>query len=137
MKYPLASSGWLAYAHGVITERAAANPGQTLSICERYTDAPADIANSGTDAVWSCVVADGIVDFRSSARDDVGVLIVGDYRSCLPLARYDTRDDPARGTELRTLMAAGIEEGFLSRTARDGGIGTMKHVHDALAKVTA
>jgi hypothetical protein len=142
MKYAFASPGWMAFMHGMMTERArrlfAEAPEVAWSICEVFTDPPRDLSPDGRPLVWHAVVRDGQVTFGDTVRDDVDVRIVVDYQAVLPLGRYDTRGDPARAAELAAMGQALRDRGLMTvvgdRSGRDPRIGDF---HDAIARVTA
>ncbi|MES2987352.1 MAG: hypothetical protein V4808_05570 [Pseudomonadota bacterium] len=140
--YAFGSREWLAFLHGIFRERAAqmkaAGGDVSFSMCEVFTDPPAEIANDADRLVWSCVITDGEVDFRTSERDDVNIKIIADYQACLPICRFDTQGDPARAAEMGAMMKKLREAGQIEViTQGSNGAGTMPSVHDATARVTA
>ena len=142
MKYVFGSPGWMAFMHGMIVERASrlaqTDPAIGWSICEVFTDPPADLSPNGAPIAWHAVVRNGEVRFGATEIDDVEVKIVVDYSGVLPLGRYDTRGDPARQAELSAMSAALISAGrmkvFGDRSRRDPRVGNL---HDPIAQVTA
>jgi hypothetical protein len=141
MKYEFASPAWLAAIHGIISERAAQmmkqTPGLRMSICEAFTDAPPHLADVAGKIVWSCVIDDGVVDFRLAQRDDVRFKVAVDYAAVLPLGQFDTKGDPARQAELSRMSADLIERGVMKIVGqRDSDPRAMPSVHDAIARLT-
>jgi hypothetical protein len=142
MRYEFASPGWLAAIHGIISERAGQlikeTAGLRMSICEVFTDAPSHLADDAGRIVWSCVIDDGVVDFRLAERDDTRFKVTVDYAAVLPLGRFDTKGDPERQTELSRMSAELIEKGVMKvMGTRDSDPRAMPSVHDSIAKLTA
>lgn len=142
MRYEFAGPGWMAFMHGMMVERAARlatePPEVAWSICEVFTDPPRDLSRNGRPLAWYAEVRGGQVEFGGTERDDVDVKIVADYNAVLPLARYDTRGDPARAAELAAAGQALRDQGLMTivgdRAGRDPRVGNF---HDAIARVTA
>lgn len=142
MKYAFASPGWMAFMHGLVTERVrrfqTEAPDIAWSICEVFTDPPADLSPDGAPLAWHCIVKDGQVTFGDTVRDDVAFKVIIDYDAVVPLGRYDTRGEPARQAELGAMAQALREQGKMTiigdRTNRDPRVGDF---HDVIAKVTA
>jgi len=142
MTYAFASPGWMAFMHGLVTERVRRFQTEALdiswSLCEVFTDPPADLSPDGSPLAWHCIVRDGEVTFGEGERDDVDVKIVIDYEAVVPLGRYDTRGEPARQAELAAMAQALRDAGKMQvigdRSKRDPRVGDF---HDIIARVTA
>lgn len=93
---------WIAAAGMVLRELVAEHgaPGVRFSLCEVFTDAPADVASSGT-AAWHFAV-DGH-DVRSGPGELAGadVRICEDYARVLPVARLVYTADVMAAMESR------------------------------------
>ena len=142
MKYEFASPAWLAAIHGIISERASSlmkeTPALRMSICEVFTGAPRHLADDAGRIVWSCVIEEGVVDFRLAERDDTRFKVTVDYAAVLPLGRFDAKGDPERQTELSRMSAELIERGVMKIVGtRDSDPRAMPSVHDAIARLTA
>ena len=141
MKYVFACRDWCAALHGLIAERATwelkTKPNLAMSICEVFTNAPADIADVDGKVAWSCIIEDGKVDFQIRERDDVRFKVVGDYAAILPLGQFDTRGDPERAAELAALAAKVVESGGMKTTGeRIANPQAMTSIHDAISRLT-
>lgn len=142
MKYAFASAGWMAFMHGLVTERVGRfrieAPDIAWSICEVFTNPPPELSPDGSPLAWHCIVRDGEVTFGASERDDVDFKVIIDYAAVLPLGRYDTRGKPERAAELSQMSQALVREGLMrligDRSKRDPRIGDF---HDVIARVTA
>lgn len=142
MKYAFASPGWMAFMHGLVTERArrfqTEAPDIAWSICEVFTDPPPELSPDGSPLAWHCIVRDGEVIFDATERDDVEFKVIIDYAAVVPLGRYDTLGEPARQAELAGMAQALREAGKMQvigdRSGRDPRVGDF---HDVIAKVTA
>jgi hypothetical protein len=142
MKYAFASPGWIAFMHGMIVERVrrfqTEQPDIGWSICEVFTNPPAELSADGAPLAWHCVVKDGELRFGTTEIDDVEFKVIVDYAAVVPLGRYDTRGDPERKAELgrmgQALRDAGKMQVIGDRSARDPRVGDF---HDQIARVTA
>jgi hypothetical protein len=142
VKYEFASPLWMAALHGIIAERVARElpdkPDLAMSLCEVFEGAPAHFAGPSGVVAWSCVVCDGEIDFRQTARDDVALQVRADYAAVLPLGRYVVAGDPARQAELTALGAALADAGKLKRRGeRPPAERALSSIHDAIARLTA
>lgn len=141
MKYAFASPGWMAFMHGLVTERVrrfqTEAPEIAWSICEVFTDPPAELSPDGSALAWHCIVRDGEVIFEAAETDDVAFKVVIDYDAVVPLGRYDTRGEPARKAELGAMAQALRDSGKMrvigDRSLRDPRVGDF---HDLIARVT-
>ena len=142
MKYRFASPGWMAFMHGMMVERAARlfteAPEVGWSICEVFTDPPAELSPDGRPIAWHAIVRDGQVRFAATESDDVEFKVVVDYAAVLPLGRYDTQGRPERRAELTAMSQDLVRRGLMrvagDRSGRDPRIGDF---HDRIARVTA
>ncbi|MBU1374960.1 MAG: hypothetical protein KKE02_18095 [Alphaproteobacteria bacterium] len=128
--------------HGLVTERVrrfqTEAPDIAWSICEVFTDPPAELSPHGSPLAWHCIVKDGAVTFAATETDDVEFKVFIDYEAVVPLGRYDTRGDPARQAELGAMAQALRDAGKMrvigDRSRRDPRVGDF---HDLIARVTA
>lgn len=132
MTYAFASPGWMAFMHGLVTERVrrfqTEAPDIAWSICEVFTDPPAELSPDGSPLAWHCIVKDGEVTFSPTETDDVEFKVIADYAAVVPLGRYDTRGEPARQAELAAMAQALRDAGRMrvvgDRSRRDPRVGT-------------
>ncbi len=142
MRYEFGSTEWLAALHGIIAERVAAlsptNPKLWMSTCEVFYNAPAHLAGPDGKISWSCVIADGNVDFTRTERDDVRYKVLADYQAVLPMAQYDTLDDADRQVVLQQMVKDLLDAGNMSRPlgARSPDPDHFPKLHDAIARLT-
>lgn len=142
LRYEFASPGWVAFMHGMVTERLqrfrTEAPDIAWSICEVFTDPPKHLSASGAPLAWSCIVRNGELIFEARERDDVEFKVIADYDAIVPLGRYDTMGDPERRTELSEMAArlqkSGVMKTMGDRSKRDPRVGDF---HDLIARVTA
>lgn len=141
MRYEFGSTEWLAALHGIIAERTAAlslaNPRLWMSTCEVFTNAPAHLADTDGNIVWSCVVEGGKVDFQRTERD-LGYKVIADYAAVLPMAQYDTLGEPERRTVLMDMIKDLLKSGNMKRPfgTRSDDPNAFPKLHDAIAKLT-
>jgi len=141
MKYDFAGPQWVAFMHGLISEKVAAlgdqAKGLDWSFCEVFTDPPAVLSPNGRPLAWGYVVRGANVEFFDEDLPEAAVRIVADYDSVLPLARYDSQGDEARSQELAAMSQSLMESGKLvvhgDRSQQDGRIANL---HDPIARVT-
>lgn len=142
MRYEFGSTEWLAALHGIIAERTAVlsktNPRLWMSTCEVFYNAPAHLAGADGKIAWSCVVADGNVDFQRVERDDVRYKVLADYQAVLPMAQYDTLDDAQRQAVLQDMVKQLLDSGNMSRPlgTRSADPDAFPKLHDTIAKLT-
>jgi hypothetical protein len=142
MKYAFASPGWMAFMHGLVVERvrrfAVEAPDIAWSICEVFTDPPAELSPDGRPLAWHCMVQGGVVRFEATETDAAEFKVIVDYAAVVPLGRYDTQGDPERRAELGRMSQALRDDGRMQvigdRSGRDPRVGDF---HDIIAKVTA
>lgn len=142
MRYAFASPGWMAFMHGLVIERVrrfqTEAPDIAWSICEVFTDPPAELSPDGAPLAWHCIVNNGEVTFGLTEVDDVEFKVVIDYDAVVPLGRYDTRGEPARQAELGAMAQVLRDSGKMrvigDRSRRDPRVGDF---HDLIARVTA
>lgn len=127
--------------HGLVTERVRRfqkeAPDIAWSICEVFTDPPAELSPDGAPLAWHCIVQNGEIAFGATERDDVEFKVIVDYAAVVPLGRYDTQGKPERAAELSQMSAALIRDGRMrligERSKRDPRVGDF---HDIIARVT-
>jgi hypothetical protein len=143
MKYRFASNEWFAAFHAILCERARqlaeARSDLSYSICEVLTGVPDDLATMpGGRTAWCATIRGGQVTFEREEHDDVDVKNVADYESVLPLSRFDTQDRAERVAELQATTRTLIAAGKLRITGSPPkGLGPLRSVHDAIARLTA
>ena len=87
-KVAFASPAWVDIARTVLEELVAEHgeAGKSYSVCEVFTDAPADVAGADAMAAWHFRIVDKTVTVGQGEIDsDMNVRV--DYQSILPLAR--------------------------------------------------
>lgn len=142
LRYEFASPGWIAFMHGMVTDRMerfrTEAPDIAWSICEVFTDPPTHLSASGAPLAWSCLVRSGELIFEARERDDVEFKVIADYDAVVPLGRYDTMGDPGRQKKLFEMAASLQKSGTMKivgdRSKRDARVGDF---HDLIARVTA
>ena len=143
MRYRFGSAEWLAALHAIICERARAaavsHPDFSYSICEVYTDVPADIAlRPGGRTAWHAVVRGADVSFELKESDAVDFKAVVDYATVIPLGQFDTMGRADRAATLQKMSKAAIASGKLKMIGSPpAGEGPLGSLHDAIAKLTA
>jgi hypothetical protein len=87
-KLEFASAAWIAEARRILEALVAAHgePGRRFSVCEVFTDAPAEVAPSGV-ASWHFRIDGKTVEAGPGTIDGPDVLISADYAATLPNAR--------------------------------------------------
>ncbi len=139
MNYPFASRPWLAALHATICEKARqAAPDFSYAICEVFTDVPAEVAPDGRVA-WHARIRGEDVSFDLSEIEAADMKAVADYASVLPLARFDTRNDPDRAAELQAMSQALIGQGKLhiSGSSLAASANPIASLHDAMVRLTS
>lgn len=87
-KLVFASEAWVDEARRILEELVAAHgePGAAFSVCEVFSDAPAEADASGT-AAWHFYIDGETVRVGRGEVDDTDVIIRADYTATLPTAR--------------------------------------------------
>ena len=140
MKYEFLSKPWFAALHAIIWEKArnASDPNLRYSICEVFTDVPSSLATlPGGRVAWHAIVRGSEVLFGLSERDDVDLKATADYGAVLPLARFDTRGQADRATELQAMAQSLAVQGLLSVAGVPVQQGPFASLHDAIAALTS
>ena len=143
MKYRFGTREWLAALHAIICERArvaaVSRPDFSYSICEVYTDVPAELAlQPGGRTAWYATVRGADVSFELEERDAVDFKAVADYATVVPLGQFDSMGRADRAAKLQDMGKAAVASGKLKMTgASPGGDGPLGSLHDAIAKLTA
>lgn len=143
MKYEFASRPWFAALHAIICEKAriaaAAQPDFSYAICEVFTDAPRELA-TGPDGriAWHAIIHGSEVTFSLSEIATADMKAVADFNSVLPLASYDTMNQPQRAAELQAMSQALVAAGKLhiSGSSLAASANPMSSLHDAIARLT-
>jgi len=88
MKLTFASAPWIAEARRVLEDLVSnhGEDGRRFSLCERFSDAPRDIAPSGV-AAWYFRIDGKSVTVSAGEIPDADVEISADYQATLPVAR--------------------------------------------------
>lgn len=133
-KLAFASPAWIAEARRILEELVAAHGRQDrrFSLCERFTDAPREIAPSGM-AAWHFRIEGKSVEAGPGEIPDAEVTITADYDETLPVARLVYT--PEVLAERAARQAEGPQpdrQGDMSRAPR-----YLVELHNRLALITA
>jgi hypothetical protein len=87
-KLAFASPAWIDAARAILEALVAEHgePGRRFSVCERFTDAPPDVAPSGR-ACWWFQIDGRTVSVAAGKLDGADVTVTADYAAALPTAR--------------------------------------------------
>lgn len=87
-KFAFASPSWIAAAEEILNDLVAEHgrEGRRFALCERFTDAPREIAPSGLAGWWFRIDGKSVVVGRGTI-DDADLEITADYTATLPAAR--------------------------------------------------
>jgi hypothetical protein len=87
-KVVFASLAWIDVARSILQELVAekGEPGRAWSLCERFANAPPEVAASGL-AAWHFRIDGKNVSVGPGEIDDADVTISSDYQTTLPAAR--------------------------------------------------
>ncbi|MBX3481999.1 hypothetical protein [Phenylobacterium sp.] len=133
-KLPFAGPAWIAAAGTILRDLAAAygEPGQRFSLCERFTDAPPDVAASGLAAWWFRI--DGTTAEAGPGEiGDADASVTADYAATLPVARLVyTPEIIAERRARRERGKLPSQQGDWSRAPR-----YLTELHNRLAVITA
>jgi hypothetical protein len=129
-----AGPAWIDAARGILEDLAAAHgqAGLRFSVCERFTDAPAQVAPSGV-ASWHFRIDGTSVTVAAGEIADADVNIAADYQKTLPVARlvYTPEFLEKRAAE----RAAG--KGPAAPAGMSGAPAWLVELHNRLAVLTA
>ena len=87
-KFAFASGAWIDAARSILRDLVVdrGEPGRRFSVCERFTNAPQDVASSGT-AAWHFRIDGKSVTVEPGEIADADVTITAAYEATLPNAR--------------------------------------------------
>lgn len=141
-KYEFAGPEWRAYMHAVVSSRLEQleDRGSAVdwSFCEVFRNAPKHLQTDGSAAVWHCIVEGGQLTFGEVELRDPTFKVVADYDAIYPLAKFHTKGDSARASQLARMSQALMEEGKLSVVGDPAKLDPrFGSFHDAIAAVTA
>lgn len=87
-EFVFASPAWIDEARRILQDLVGrlGEEGRSFSVCERFTDAPVEVASDGT-AAWHFRIDGRRVEVGSGALEDADVQIKADYQATLPAAR--------------------------------------------------
>ncbi|EHJ59823.1 hypothetical protein NSU_3405 [Novosphingobium pentaromativorans US6-1] len=124
---------WFENASRILKELAAQHgkPGDSFSLCERFTGAPAEISPSGL-AAWHFRVEGMHAEANRGETDDADLRITGDYGSTLPMARLVYTPDNAEQRKAHAAKFPTLIEGDVSKVP-----GYLSELHNRLAVITA
>lgn len=133
-KLTFAGPEWIAAADAILQDLAATHgqPSDRFSLCERFTDAPREIAPSGLAAWWFRL--DGTtVKVGPGELDDADASVTADYTATLPIARLVyTPEVIAERRAKRDRGELPSQQGDWSRAPR-----YLTELHNRLAVITA
>lgn len=141
-KFEFCSASWVGVAREYIEAQCADQDisDLRLTFCERFTDAPSEIATEGDNVTgWYIRIQDGTVDVGHGVIDDADVRITADYATVLPLARTVFEGNEAGAAEAAKAVAAATAAGKMSREGDASAMGQAPFfagMHDVLAKRT-
>ena len=129
-----ASPEWIAAARAILSKLAAdhGKPADSFSLCERFTDAPADLWPSGLAAWWFRI--DGAsAQVGTGEIADADASVTHDYAATLPTARL------VYTPEILAERSAKRARGELSGRQGDwsGAPAYLVELHNRLAAITA
>jgi hypothetical protein len=138
-RYPFASPTWAAALHGYLVANGpelAQEHGADFSMCEVYTDVPAEVSDRDRVAVsWG--FEGGAVWFSLEERDDVDMKVTGTWDVLAPLARLVYADDPEGAARSQAALGAALADGSLQVAMTGPRPEVLGRLHDDLARITA
>lgn len=142
-KYPFCSAAWVGVAREYIQVQCAENDisGIETAFCEKFTDAPKDIATEGDDITgWYFRIARGKVEVGHGVIEDADATIIADYETIVPLARTIFEGNPEGAAEAQKVLEEAAAQGKMRREGNAEAMGAtpfLAGLHDVLARRTA
>ncbi|TAJ72760.1 MAG: hypothetical protein EPO51_07475 [Phenylobacterium sp.] len=133
-KLTFAGPEWIAAAREILQDLTTRHgqPGDRFSLCERFTDAPPDIASSGV-AAWYFRIDGASAEVGPGEIADADATVTGDYVETLPVARQVyTPEILAERKAKRERGELKAQQGDWSRAPR-----YLSELHNRLAVLTA
>ncbi len=141
-KFEFCSASWVAVAREYIEAQCAGHDltDVRLAFCERFTDAPPEIATEGDNVTgWYVRINDGTVDVGHGVIDGADLTITADYETVLPLARTVFEGNETGAAEAQKVVQAATAAGKMSREGDGSAMSRapfLAGLHDTLAKRT-
>ena len=141
--YPFCSAAWVGVAREYIEAQCAEHDisGIETAFCEKFTDAPNEIATEGGDVTgWYFRIGRGKVEVGHGVIDDADVTIVADYETIVPLARTVFEGNPEGAAEAQKVLEEATTQGRMRREGNADAMGAtpfLAGLHDVLARRTA
>ena len=142
-KYPFCSAPWVGVARDFIETQCAANDLTDIetSFCEKFTDAPDEIATEpGGITGWHFRISGGKVEVGHGVLADADATIVADYQTTVPLARLVFDGNPGNIALAQKAVEEATAQGKMRREGDEGAMGGVPFLaglHDVLAQRTA
>ena len=141
--YQFASAEWVDFARAYVLEKAEGQnlDGLSVSFCEIFTDAPAELDPDGAGRIgWYIRVADGNIDVDHGILPEPDLCITADYATVLPLARLVFAGNEAAAARAQQAVEAAMAAGTMARTGDESVMARLPwlaNLHDDLARRTA
>ena len=141
-KFEFCSAAWVGVARDYIETQCAANDISDirLSFCERFTDAPPELATEENNVTgWHIRIKDGKLEVGHGVIVGADLTITADYATVLPLARTVFEGNEAAAAEAAKTVAAAMAAGKMSRDGDENAMSKatfLAGMHDVLAKRT-
>ena len=142
-KHTFCSAGWVGAARAYVEGQCAGQDlsGVTLRFCEKFTDAPAELATEpGNVTGWFIRIEGGEVEVGRGVLADADVVITADYATVVPLARLVFEGNPEGAEAAQKAVTEATAQGKMKREGDDAAMASapfLAGLHDALAKRTA
>ena len=137
-KYEFCSEEWVSLARDYLVAAVgdADFEGVRFSFSETFTDAPANLVESGsTSTGWYVTVANGELRVGKGILPDADIRITADYATVLPLARMVFEGNPEGAAEAAKLGAAAAAAGKMSTEGDMTAIAKVPALAAAFAKL--
>ena len=142
-KHRFCSAAWVGVARDYIVAQCAENDlsGIEMTFCEKFTDAPDDIATEADSATgWNCRISGGEVEVFHGVLADADLTITADYETVVPLARTVFEGNPEGTAAAQKVVQEATAQGRMKCEGEGQGMGSVPFLaglHDALAHQTA